>query len=288
MMIKRKIIVSGANGFIGSHVLLQGIKLFPNYQWIATSANAQKAVSKPWFKKVEFIPYDYLSPKTEIPFSFAEHDVFIHSAWGYLPFFKKEEHLTVELPSQKNFLQKCIEKGLKNLTVLGTCYEYGMQEGCLNEEKNPHQAVIPYPKAKVKLYEWLKERYPNVNLTWMRLFYMYGEGQSEKSLIPQLEKALAENRPAFDMSKGDQIRDYQKVEEMAEKIVRIAMLGENNGIVNICSGKPITILELVKNYLKEKNKSITLNTGVYPYPDYEPFAFWGCPEKMNKLLQKSS
>lgn len=285
---KRKILVSGANGFIGTHILLQGIKLFPHNQWIATSANSEKAKTKLWYDKVEFIPYDYHLNPLEFPFRFSEQDILIHSAWGFLPFFKKEEHLTVELFAQQNFLKKCLENGLQNLTVLGTCYEYGMQEGCLNEEKNPHQAVIPYPKAKVKLYEWLKERYPNVNLTWMRLFYMYGEGQSEKSLIPQLEKALAENRPAFDMSKGDQIRDYQKVEEMAEKIVRIAMLGENNGIVNICSGKPITILELVKNYLKEKNKSITLNTGVYPYPDYEPFAFWGCPEKMNKLLQKSS
>lgn len=285
---KRKILVSGANGFIATHILLRGLELFPSYRWVATSASAEKAKYKPWYDKVEFIPYDYHFHQTEVPFRFSEQDILIHAAWGFLPFYKKAEHITVELPAQKKFLQTCFENGLRNISVLGTCYEYGMQEGCLDEKKNPSKPVMPYPEAKVKLYQWIIDNFPRINLTWMRLFYMFGDGQSEKSLIPQLEKALAENRPTFDMSKGDQVRDYQKVEEMAEKIVRIALLGENNGIVNICSGKPITVLDLVKNYLKENNKLITLNTGVYPYPDYEPFAFWGCPEKMNKLLQKNS
>ena len=48
-----------------------------------------------------------------------------------------------------------------------------------------------------------------------------------------------------------------------------------NGIINCCSGIPISIRNLVENYLKENNKHIKLNLGYYPYPDYEPMAFWG-------------
>ncbi|MCX8080822.1 MAG: NAD(P)-dependent oxidoreductase [Bacteroidia bacterium] len=284
----KKILVTGANGFIGTHVLLKGLELFPNDEWVATSSDQQKALQKPWYKKVNFIPYNYLNPPADFPFVFNENDILIHSAWGFLPHFKAAEHLTIELPAQKKFIQNCVEAGLKNITILGTCYEYGMQTGCLSEDKNPAMPIIPYPKAKVELYQWVKSSYPTLNLTWLRLFYMFGKGQSEKSLIPQLEKALSEGKTHFDMSKGDQIRDYQRVEEMAEKIVRIARLAGNHDIVNICSGQPITILQLVKNYLQSTEKHILLNTGVYPYPDYEPFEFWGCPEKMNKLLKISS
>jgi dTDP-6-deoxy-L-talose 4-dehydrogenase (NAD+) len=281
---KKNIIVSGANGFIGTHVLLQGLRLFPDYQWIATSANPQKAVNKPWYNKAEFIPYDYHLHPSDFPFRFSEHDILIHSAWGFLPFFKKDEHLTVELPAQKNFIRRCVENGLQNLSVLGTCYEYGMQEGCLDEEKNPACPIMPYPEAKVRLHDWITENFPQINLTWMRLFYMYGEGQSEKSLIPQLEKAIAEGKEKFDMSKGDQVRDYLKVEDMAELIIRVALKRKNIGIVNICSGQPITVIDLVKKYLNENNKSIQLNPGVFPYPDYEPFAFWGSRKKLNAIM----
>jgi dTDP-6-deoxy-L-talose 4-dehydrogenase (NAD+) len=62
---------------------------------------------------------------------------------------------------------------------------------------------------------------------------------------------------------------------MSEKIVNFALDDNLNGIVNCCSGKPISINRLVKDYLKENNYNIKLNFGYYPYNDYEPMAFWG-------------
>ena len=56
------------------------------------------------------------------------------------------------------------------------------------------------------------------------------------------------------------------------------------GIINCCSGKGITVKDLVKDYLKGKNKHITLNTGYYPYPDHEPMCFWGDSTKLSKIL----
>ena len=55
-----------------------------------------------------------------------------------------------------------------------------------------------------------------------------------------------------------------------------AMAGMNvSNTFNCTSGKPISIRSLVENHLKFRNKTIKLNLGHYPYPDYEPFAFWG-------------
>ncbi|GAI93187.1 unnamed protein product [marine sediment metagenome] len=86
------------------------------------------------------------------------------------------------------------------------------------------------------------------------------------------------------MSGGEQLRDYLPVEKVAEHIVKISMQDKIGGIINCCSGKPISIGKLVENYLAEKNKNIELNLDYYPYPDYEPMAFWGDSTKLNKVI----
>jgi dTDP-6-deoxy-L-talose 4-dehydrogenase (NAD+) len=60
-------------------------------------------------------------------------DVLIHLAWGGLPNFRANFHLESELPRQQAFLESCAGSGLGRLVVTGTCLEYGMQEGCLEE-----------------------------------------------------------------------------------------------------------------------------------------------------------
>ena len=122
-------------------------------------------------------------------------------------------------------------------------------------------------------------------MKWVRLFYIYGKGQNPNSLFSQLEKAVANGEPEFNMSKGEQVRDYLPVEKVAENIVRIARQQETTGIVNCCSGEPVTVKSMVEDYLKRNRKTIHLNLGYYPYPDYEPFRFWGDPSKLKTILE---
>jgi hypothetical protein len=90
------------------------------------------------------------------------------------------------------------------------------------------------------------------------------------------------------MSKGDQQRDYLPVTTISENIVIFAMQQKVEGIINCSSGVPISIVDLVQNYLKEHNKKIKLNLGFYPYPDYEPFKFWGDNTKQKNILKDGS
>jgi nucleoside-diphosphate-sugar epimerase len=114
---------------------------------------------------------------------------------------------------------------------------------------------------------------------------MYGAGQSKKSLIPQLEKAIENGDEVFNMSRGDQLRDYLPVEKVAEIIVKCALQDSVQGILNCSSNRPISVLDLVKKHLKKKHKNIKLNTGYYSYPDYEPFHFWGDNTKLLNLIK---
>jgi dTDP-6-deoxy-L-talose 4-dehydrogenase (NAD+) len=86
------------------------------------------------------------------------------------------------------------------------------------------------------------------------------------------------------MSGGEQLRDYLPVEVVAENIVKIALQNKIQGIINNCSGQPISIRRLVEEYLQKTGAKIDLNLGYYPYPIYEPHAFWGCTKKITELI----
>jgi dTDP-6-deoxy-L-talose 4-dehydrogenase (NAD+) len=64
----------------------------------------------------------------------------------------------------------------------------------------------------------------------------------------------------------------------------MALQDKIGGIINCCSGKPISVRTFVENYFEEHNHPIKLNLGYYLYPDYEPFAFWGDVKKLTRAI----
>ena len=281
----KKILVTGATGFIGNYIISR-LVLQNDYVVIASSSNPEKAHAAPWFSSVNYIPFNLNEYDETINYYnyFQQPDVMVHLSWQGLPNYEASFHLTENLPRQFQFLNNCVKNGLLNLSVTGTCLEYGMQEGQLSEvmEAQPQNA---YAIAKDMLRKQLEElKIPfSFSLKWIRLFYMYGAGQSPKSLLSQLDKALANGDTVFNMSGGEQQRDYLTVEEVAENIIAIATQNIITGIVNCCSGQPVKIKALVKEYLKKNNKQIKLNLGYYPYTNYEPMNFWGDNQKLNAI-----
>jgi len=281
----KKILVTGATGFIGDYVIKY--LLNKNYPVIATSLSESNARKKDWFEDVTYISFDFknIDPNKDYYKFFQQPDLLIHLAWEGLPNYKSEVHTKINLPLQSAFLKNIIANGLKDITVTGTCFEYGMQEGCLREDADAHPANF-YGIAKNELRNYLEELQKNIsfNFKWIRLFYLYGYGKNPNSLLSQLDEALANNEKVFNMSGGQQVRDYLPIEKAAEYIVKIALQQKVQGVINCCSGQPITVEEFVKEYLEKKNKKISLNLGYYPYPDYEPMAFWGDNNKLKSII----
>ncbi|HRH58871.1 MAG TPA: NAD-dependent epimerase/dehydratase family protein, partial [Chitinophagales bacterium] len=272
----KKFLVTGATGFVGNYVIEELLK--NNVTVIATSTNIEKAQQFAWFSKVVFIPFNLETYDAHLNYFqyFNNPDSMIHLAWEGLPNYKSDFHLVTNLPRHSAFLENLISNGLKDVTVTGTCFEYGMQEGCLSEDMQP-LPDNPYAVAKDELRKRIEslQKIYNFSFKWARLFYMYGKGQNPKSILSQLEAALKNGETVFNMSGGEQIRDYLPIEKVAENIVKISMQHNINGIINCCSGNPIKIKDFVAEYLLSVNKKINLNLGYYPYPDYEPMRFWG-------------
>ncbi len=278
-----KVLLTGATGFIGNYVVEELLKY--NFDVIASGIETKEKIHTHWLEKVTYVQAD-LNENREDWFSFLrEPEMIIHLSWQGLPNYKKLFHLERNLPNNYFFLKNMIENGLKKVVVIGTCLEYGMQSGKLKEDLEP-KPDNPYALAKDclrKFLEQLQKKF-DFNLKWIRLFYIYGKGQSTNSILSQLEAALERNEKVFNMSGGEQLRDYLPVEKVAEYIVKISLQDKIGGVINCCSGEPIPIRKLVENYLIEKNKNIELNLGYYPYPDYEPMAFWGDTRKLKKIL----
>jgi dTDP-6-deoxy-L-talose 4-dehydrogenase (NAD+) len=290
-----KILVTGASGFVGQYVVAELIR--SGYSVIASSADPEKAGRSAWFGQAAYIPLDLSAfdpatgdsisgPDTDYFRRFGEPDRLIHLAWEGLPNYKDSFHTDVNYPRHAAFLENLVRHGLRDMTVIGTCLEYGMQEGELGEDLPPRPAN-PYALAKDMLRRRLLELQPNTPFTfrWARLFYMYGKGQNPKSLLSQLDQALEAGAEVFNMSGGEQVRDYLPVEAVAGYIVRIALQNDVTGIINCCSGQPVAVKDFVADYLRRNHKKISLNLGYYPYPDYEPMRFWGKNTKLKTILK---
>ncbi len=273
---KQKILVTGATGFIGNYVINELLNL--GFTVVATSLSQAKASQADWYDKVKYFSFNFNEFDDSVDYyqCFDNPDILIHLAWEGLPNYKEDFHLTKNLPLQKFFLQNLIRNGLKDLTVTGTCFEYGMKDGCLTETMKCEPAN-PYAIAKNELRLFVEKlaAEQQCSFKWVRLFYMYGKGQSPKSLISQLDKALDNGDAVFNMSGGEQVRDFLPIEKVASSIVAVATQQNTTGVINCCSGVPVTVKQFVEDYLKSKNKTIQLNLGYYPYADYEAMSFWG-------------
>jgi dTDP-6-deoxy-L-talose 4-dehydrogenase (NAD+) len=231
--------------------------------------------------EVRATAFDLHNPPADAYERLGEPQTVIHLAWSGLPNYKSPHHVERELPAQHRFLTRLVESGTRNLVVAGTCLEYGMQSGALSEDR-PASPTTAYAIAKDALRRHLQslQRELPFALTWARLFYVYGEGQAAGSLLSQLKAAVQRGDAVFNMSGGEQLRDYLPVEEAAALLVGLALTGRDNGVVNVCSGEPIAVVQLVRRWLQQYGWSIELNLGYYPYPDYEPMGFWGDRRKL--------
>jgi len=277
-----KILVTGATGFVGRHLVPALIA--KGHHVTAVARNLEKAKVMPWYRKVTFVAGDIHNPELDTSKVFGVPDVVMHLAWPGLPNYKELFHFEVNLPGSYNFLKKMVLAGTKQILVTGTCLEYGMQGGQLAEES----AAVPvtsYGQAKDTLRKFLEElqiKHP-YTLQWVRLFYIYGPGQNQNSLLARLDRAIDDGEEVFNMSPGDQMRDYLPVEEVARYLALLAEHPECSGVINCCSGSPISVRSLVEKRIAERGAQISLNPGYYPYPDYEPMAFWGKRDRINHI-----
>ena len=275
-----KIAITGATGFIGQHV--RNVLAKTDNDVVLVVRHVERVGDKS--AREEIVAADLSQARTDWFELFGRPDVVLHLAWGGLPNYMDYYHVDVELPTQLRFLTALINSGLKKLVVTGTCYEYGISSGALSEdqETNPN---TPYGIAKDRLRKELFElrSTQHFDLTWARIFYPYGEGQSESSIYSQLTRAISDNEKEFAIGSGTQMLDFIQVTTVAKALLAFVTENKGIGLINVGSGDPQTVIEFVERLICRFESNIVPKVGVINDREYESISFWSDNNLLDSL-----
>ena len=145
-----------------------------------------------------------------------------------------------------NIAKLFAENGGKTFLGAGSVSEYDFSKGYLKEFETPLTNQSMYGRAKSSAYNMLAGYLPQmgVNFKWARIFNLFGRNERPVRLVPAVIRAILENRPV-DVSSCTKIQDYSYVEDTAAAIVKF-FESDVTGPVNICSGKPIQLKDIVQ------------------------------------------
>ena len=277
------VLVTGATGFVGRHLV--AALLARGCAVRAVARNVETAASMPWINHVEFVAADIHAADLDIAALTDGIDVLAHLAWPGLPNYRALFHFEHNLMADYRFIKGAVEAGVAQVLVTGTCFEYGMQSGPLGESVEP-QPSNPYGLAKHTLHLFLQnlQQEKPFTLQWARLFYLHGQGQNPNSLLAALDRAIDNGDASFNMSGGEQLRDFLSIASAADYLATIVHQRDFNGVINCASGQPVSVRALVEQRLRERGAALKLNLGHYPYPSHEPMAFWAVTERLQQLL----
>ena len=267
-----KLFLTGATGFIGSHFINAAHKAGHKVVGLRRRGSNPRV-------KLDKEPL-WIEGTLDGDFSeiLSECDVFVHlAAFGVSPQPENwNDCFYWNVLKSVNLLNQAIDSGIKKVIAIGTFVEYG-EAGLKYEFIPPNSSLRPigaYATSKVAFSVAMKGlcREHNIYLSYFRLFSIFGDGQYENNLYPSLKKAALSGAD-FPMTKGEQIRDFISVDEVAKKIVDGLKFNDvNKGepqILNVGTGEPKSVLEFSKYWWKKWDAKGQLRVGSIPYRDNE-------------------
>lgn len=265
-----KIVLTGATGFVGAQILRALVEQDCQVRILVRPGRALPDVAKQ--SQVEIVETSdlFTESATYLESMLAGIDTLIHAAWYTEPGQYLHSPLNLDcLTGTLRLAQAFQASGGRRFVGLGTCFEYDVNAGWLKND-TPLQPQTLYAASKVAAFQLLNQFLSagGQSFAWCRLFYLYGEGEDERRLVPYLRAQLASGQPA-ELTSGRQIRDYLNVREAGRLITEIAF-SDQQGPVNICSGIPITVRQLAERVADEIGRRDLLRFGVRPDNPFDP------------------
>ena len=258
------VLLTGATGFVGRQVLRALGEQGAQVRLVVRDEKQRELVGK------ECVESLVLSPDV-----FAEDarwwvkvcrgvDTIVHVAWYAEPgkYLQSAKNLDC-LIGTLQMARGSVQAGVRRFIGVGTCFEYELAAGWVSVE-TPLRPLTPYAGSKAAVFMALSQCLPQqgVEFAWCRLFYLHGEGEDARRLVPYLRTNLAAGQPVK-LTSGNQIRDFLDVREAGQMIAETAM-GQQQGSVNICSGIPITVRQIAEQIADEFGRRDLLEFGARP------------------------
>lgn len=273
-----KILVTGANGYLGSGIVKAILK--KKIAVVATDFNVYHIDNRAERKKCDLFnienPYEY----------FGKPDVLLHLAWrdGFVHY--SNAHIE-DLPKHYKFIDSMVKTGCKHIAVMGSMHEIGFYEGSVNEN-TPCHPTTPYGISKNALRDLTQMlcKQHNIVFQWLRGYYIVGNSRYGSSIFSKIVAAVEEGKKEFPFTLGQNQYDFIDYPIFCAQIAATVVQNRDQGIINICSGRPEKLADRVERFIRENHYDIKLQYGVFPDRPYDSKAIWGDSAKIEKIMKR--
>lgn len=259
----KKVLVTGADGFIGSHLtesLLEkgyDVKAFTYYNsfntwgWLDT-------LPKEKLSQIEIFSGDIRDPNG-VRTAMKGMDIVFHlAALIAIPFsyHSPDSYVDTNVKGTLNVLQAARDLSLEKVLITSTSEVYGTAQYVPIDEKHPFQGQSPYSATKIGADRLAESFYRSFQLpvSIVRPFNTYGPRQSARAVIPTIITQLLSGKEEIQLGSLTPTRDFNYVKDTAAGFIAIAesdkAVGEE---INIASQKEISIGELAEEIIRQIN-----------------------------------
>jgi nucleoside-diphosphate-sugar epimerase len=258
-----RILLTGATGFIGSHVARALVREGHEVH-VLVRAESNLGRIEDLTSSLHLIKGDLLNPAFVLhPSAF---DLGLHLAWhvepgNYLHQPQKEDWIAASL----RLASALRDGGCRRFVATGTSFEYAPSD-LPQRESSPTKPSTAYGQAKLELFEALRSI--DIDLAWLRPFYLYGPDEDQRRLVPVVINSLLRGQETK-LVPGERVRDYLHIEDVASAICAVAG-SQLTAAVNIASGVPITVREIALKIGEALDRVDLLKLGALPYAASEP------------------
>ena len=275
-----KILVTGANGYLGQGIVRSILN--NGHCVVATDFNTQFVD-----ERAERIACNLFEVDNPYRF-FDEPDVLLHLAWrdGFVHY--SSAHID-DLPKHYAFIKKMVDGGIQQVAVMGSMHEIGFFEGSINES-TPCHPTTPYGIAKNALRDLTQMicKQKNIVFQWLRGYYIVGNSKFGSSIFSKITAAVDEGKTEFPFTLGQNQYDFIDYPDFCAQVAAVVGQKNEQGIINICSGKPEKLADRVERFIKENGYRIKLQYGAFPDRPYDSKAIWGNDTKIRKIMENQT